>query len=316
MHEYGVTADSPVKYHSRSLRGSDEGARFHDHSSNTRFLSLNLWIPTRKLSKKNPHGIDDEMDESSPAAELVGETPASGEEFSLDNLSDEEPQPGDVQPYGGKDIVVGGSSSTQPTESGEAATSEVTEASGPEEGVAENESSSDANDTKDAGDEGENPNSKGANNGGAKPSDQINDDQLWDDDEKKNPSGNSKNDDLWTDDFAPKDGGDSTQTSSDIVTTEELAEEERKVRFLSTSGALFAILAMIFTAYQMSENPDGIYAAMCRLCITIFGLIFRIILSPCKGLFGHSSRSSHYGHVPVSTMDYGYRDPSVELQLQ
>ena len=131
-------------------------------------------------------------------------------------------------------------------------------------------------------------------------------------------------DDLWNDDKTNvgKDNDDSTDdeyaAEVEEAVEKELQEEERKVKVLSASGVLLGIMAMIFTAYQMSENPDGIYAAACRFCITVLVCLFRIILSPCKGLFGYANNRhlSHYGHVPVSTMDYGYRDPSVELQLQ
>jgi hypothetical protein len=40
---------------------------------------------------------------------------------------------------------------------------------------------------------------------------------------------------------------------------EELAQEEREVRRIGGFGVFLAIVAMIFTAHQMSENPDGEY---------------------------------------------------------
>jgi hypothetical protein len=95
---------------------------------------------------------------------------------------------------------------------------------------------------------------------------------------------------------------------------EEIQEEERKVRTIGGFGIFLAIFAMIFTAWQMSDNPDGIYAAMCRLIITIIGLVMRILLSPCRSCMGGSHGSRNYGgHMPVSTMDYGFRDPALEL---
>ncbi|CAB9528819.1 expressed unknown protein [Seminavis robusta] len=41
---------------------------------------------------------------------------------------------------------------------------------------------------------------------------------------------------------------------------EELAQEEREVRRIGGFGVFLALVAMVFTAHQMSENPDGIYA--------------------------------------------------------
>lgn len=89
-------------------------------------------------------------------------------------------------------------------------------------------------------------------------------------------------------------------------------------------GTLAAIAAMIFTAWQVSDNPDGIYASMCRLVLTCIQLVFRVLMSPCRKYLpccysyrGHMAGSNGYhepyGHIPVSTMDYGYKDPALEL---
>jgi len=61
---------------------------------------------------------------------------------------------------------------------------------------------------------------------------------------------------------------------------------------------------MIFTAHQMSENPDGFFASCCRLAITISGCIFKILLLPCKKVFGN--RFNGYTHHLVAT---DYRNP-------
>jgi hypothetical protein len=78
---------------------------------------------------------------------------------------------------------------------------------------------------------------------------------------------------------------------------------------------LMGLCAMIFTAWQMSDNPDGIFASLCRLIITSLQLLFRVLCSPCRKWCGCSSGMYHepYGHMPVSTMDYGYKDPTIEL---
>jgi hypothetical protein len=108
-------------------------------------------------------------------------------------------------------------------------------------------------------------------------------------------------------------------TMAEKTVAEEKAEERRVVRSISGYGVVMALLGMIFTAYQMSENPDGIYAAMCRLLITVCGLALRILYSPVRYCCGGSSsnaslpRPSYASHMPVATMDYGYRDPGLEL---
>jgi hypothetical protein len=103
-------------------------------------------------------------------------------------------------------------------------------------------------------------------------------------------------------------------------TEKELEAEEARVWRVSGFGAAAGLLAMIFTAYQMNENPDGIYAATCRLVLTICNLLFRLALAPCHrccpGLLAPSGGAHYphhtYGHVPAA-LDYGYRDPAVEL---
>ena len=61
---------------------------------------------------------------------------------------------------------------------------------------------------------------------------------------------------------------------------------------------------MIYTAYQMSENPDGICASLCRLVITVIGCILKVALIPCKYILGGGRPSG--GHY-MATPDY--RDP-------
>lgn len=80
-------------------------------------------------------------------------------------------------------------------------------------------------------------------------------------------------------------------------------------------ATLMGLCAMIFTAWQMSDNPDGVFASLCRLIITSLQLLFRVLCSPCRKWCGCSGGIYHesYGHLPVSTMDYGYKDPTIEL---
>ena len=108
---------------------------------------------------------------------------------------------------------------------------------------------------------------------------------------------------------------DLTEEDLEIIAEEETSfqqAEVKEVRRIGGLGVFLAISAMIFTAWQMSDHPDGVYAAACRLIITIIGLGIRILLTPCRNLFG-TRHNAYHGHMPVSTMDYGYRDPSLEL---
>ena len=82
---------------------------------------------------------------------------------------------------------------------------------------------------------------------------------------------------------------------------EEVEEEVKKVG--GWLSFVFMIL-MIYTAYQMSENPDGICASLCRLVITVIGCILKILLIPFKYIIGGGRPSG--GHY-MATPDY--RDP-------
>ena len=68
------------------------------------------------------------------------------------------------------------------------------------------------------------------------------------------------------------------------------------------------IVSMVFTAWQMSDNPDGIFAALCRLILSAIQLTLQILTSPCRKCCGYNES---YGRI--STMDYGYKDPALEL---
>ena len=85
---------------------------------------------------------------------------------------------------------------------------------------------------------------------------------------------------------------------------EEIREVENEAKTAGGFGIALAFLGMIFTAHQMSENPDGIYASICRLCITMMGCILKVLLMPCRQLFGARYPA---GHMPVSTLEY--REP-------
>ena len=54
---------------------------------------------------------------------------------------------------------------------------------------------------------------------------------------------------------------------------------------------------------------DHCFPSVCRLAITICGVVFKIIFMPCRKLMG--AGNPHYnGHMPISTVDYSYRgDP-------
>lgn len=114
-----------------------------------------------------------------------------------------------------------------------------------------------------------------------------------------------------TDEIDPIKAEDEKQSEQEEVQElqTELKQEEKVARQAGGLGIFLGIVAMIFTAHQMSENPDGIYASVCRLAITISSVVIKIICMPCRKVIGAGVNGNPYsGHMPISTNDYSYRN--------
>ena len=115
--------------------------------------------------------------------------------------------------------------------------------------------------------------------------------------------------------YDDEEGGDDdapTETAEyppgDLEMAEEAIEvqaEEKDAKKVGGWAVVIAILGMIFTAWQVSENPDGVFASVCRLSITICGCILKVLLLPCKFLCGKGAGG---GHHPISSAP-DYREP-------
>lgn len=68
---------------------------------------------------------------------------------------------------------------------------------------------------------------------------------------------------------------------------------------------LVGLAAMVFTAWQMTDYPDGPFAALCRFTLYAIGLLF-------WPLRWRSDARRYAQHVPVATMDYGFKDSSLQ----
>ncbi len=94
----------------------------------------------------------------------------------------------------------------------------------------------------------------------------------------------------------------------DLEMAEEAIEykaEEKAAKKVGGWAVVIAIFGMIFTAWQVSENPDGVFASVCRLSITIVGCVLKVLLLPCKFLCGKAAGG---GHHPISSAP-DYREP-------
>jgi len=101
-----------------------------------------------------------------------------------------------------------------------------------------------------------------------------------------------------------EDGGNVEDESSSTTKTDDMYREEEEVKKVGGWLTVTSIILMIYTAYQMSENPNGICASLCRLIITVIGCMIKIALIPCKYIMGGGRPSG--GHY-MATPDY--RDP-------
>lgn len=72
-----------------------------------------------------------------------------------------------------------------------------------------------------------------------------------------------------------------TNTQRTPETIQEM-KQDRNVRLLALFIALTGFAGMLFTAQQIAQNPDGIYAAICRLTLRCVICLFRIICLPCR----------------------------------
>lgn len=97
----------------------------------------------------------------------------------------------------------------------------------------------------------------------------------------------------------------------EVLTPEEIEylnrhkflDEEKEAAKISFVYFIVTIFLMIFTAHQLSENPDGVYSNMCRLAITVSGCVLKIFLLPFRKICGVGTRQG-YSHHLVSNDPY------------
>ena len=93
----------------------------------------------------------------------------------------------------------------------------------------------------------------------------------------------------------------------DFLKHMERVDEEEEAAKISIVYFFITAALMVFTAHQLSENPDGVYSSICRLMITVTGVFFKIILLPARK-FGWIGSKSGYAHHLVTTQT-DFKDP-------
>lgn len=87
----------------------------------------------------------------------------------------------------------------------------------------------------------------------------------------------------------------------------EFKEEEEEAAKISFIYFMITMVLMVFTAHQLSEYPDGVYANMCRLTITVLSVFFKLVLFPFRKVCGFGSRTGYAHHLVTNQNDF--RDP-------
>lgn len=87
----------------------------------------------------------------------------------------------------------------------------------------------------------------------------------------------------------------------------EFKEEEEEAAKISIVYFVVTLTLMIFTAHQLSEHPDGVYANLCRLSITLMGVFFKVLLFPFRRFCGLGTRKGYAHHLVTNQNDF--RDP-------
>lgn len=103
-----------------------------------------------------------------------------------------------------------------------------------------------------------------------------------------------------------------TEEQIEYLKHHEFVDEEKEAAKISVLYFIISLMLMVFTAQQMSENPDGVYANVCRLGITITGVLVKIILLPFRKYCGLGTRQG-YSHHLVTTSDPYSRANRMEI---
>lgn len=119
-----------------------------------------------------------------------------------------------------------------------------------------------------------------------------------------------------TDDISPNK---SSLTTANMTMPEKVIYEvEQNENLVIAAGAsLLSLLLMVFTAFQVKENPNGLWAGCCRLLVLIFAFFCKIIFLPCYLICcrcGRQRERERSHAVPASEIYHGMAgDRDLEL---
>lgn len=139
-----------------------------------------------------------------------------------------------------------------------------------------------------------------------------------------------KDDDDWFNDDRQDHGGDDSVSgdSSHVeglnpvnitnMTLSELAVyevEQNETMIIVASSLLGTLLLMVFTAYQVKENPTGLWAGCCRLLVMVFAFLCKIIFLPCYLICCRCGRQRDRANSQKVPVNEDYRGMGVDHDL-
>jgi len=94
----------------------------------------------------------------------------------------------------------------------------------------------------------------------------------------------------------------------------EAYEKDKRVRVVAIVMSSILVFALLLTAQQALNNPDGLCASICRLLIKLLGCICRLVCLPCTLCCG--SRAGHVRgtqHKPMSIPESEFRANEMDM---
>eukprot|EP00978_Attheya_sp_CCMP212_P033244 scaffold133245_cov50-Attheya_sp.AAC.5 len=113
------------------------------------------------------------------------------------------------------------------------------------------------------------------------------------------PVGKDPDEDKWTD-------GDSNAQHNE---TPDETMHDKNIQILVGVSVTLGFAGMLYSAYQVMQNPDGLCASICRLSIRCISCLFSV----CRFMFGGDRQDSNYLASPLGRDDHSFAHEDLEL---
>merc|ERR1712129_578538 len=106
-------------------------------------------------------------------------------------------------------------------------------------------------------------------------------------------------------------GGEDPYSKNEVGSMEDnyLTFDKQKATLI-LAATLFAMLPLIICTYlQVKNNPEGLWASLCRCLFTMISCIFKVIFLPCRIICCRGSQNSNDYSQHVQTTDFSDFNP-------